>query len=151
MKKTWVIGGIIVLAVGAGLAWFVMNNMVAPSEPPASTPSDDSSSASENANTGSAPSDMTQSTTVNISMKNTSFQPGVIKIKKGTTVTWTNEDFIQHNVVADSSNNVAGLPTDNQTFGKGGSYTFTFNKTGTITYHCSPHASSMRGVIEVVD
>lgn len=85
---------------------------------------------------------------VTVRMQNTKFNPASITIKKGTKVTWVNEDSIRHNVVATDSDNTGGLPTQNDLFGKGGSYSFTFETSGTFRYHCTPHPF-MTGTIVV--
>jgi plastocyanin len=74
-----------------------------------------------------------------------SFTPGTLSVPMGATVTWTNRDFDVHTVVADDSPPAfksAGLDTDD-------SFSFTFNKTGTYSYHCSVHPH-MTGKIVVV-
>lgn len=70
-----------------------------------------------------------------------------IKVKKGTTVTWVNEDTAKHDVtpVNESDNFKAS-----KLFGKGESYQVTFNTVGTYEYFCSPHPY-MKGVVEVVE
>ena len=64
-------------------------------------------------------------------ISNYKFTPAEITINKGETVTWTNQDSIQHTVTGDSF--------DSGLFGKNQSYTHTFNETGTFNYHCTPH------------
>jgi len=149
MKRSWIIGGLVVLVlIGGGLTWLILNKTT--TGVPAS---DTSTPTTTTQSVAPAPSstDMTTATTVDVVMKNTAFEPSTIKIKKGTKVVWTNQDSIQHNVVADSSSNAAGLPTTNSLLSKGESYSFTFNTVGTITYHCLPHASFMKGTVEVVE
>lgn len=70
-----------------------------------------------------------------------------IKVKKGTTVTWTNEDSAKHDVtpVTETADFKA---TD--LFGKGESRSITFNTVGTFEYICSPHPY-MKGTVEVVE
>lgn len=70
-----------------------------------------------------------------------------IKIKKGTTVTWTNEDSAKHDVTPDSE--TADFEAS-ELFGKGETYSHTFNTVGTYAYHCSPHPY-MKGTIEVTE
>jgi plastocyanin len=137
MKKAWVwIAAVLVAIVLAGsIWWFLTNKATAPAAP---TIPDTTTSNNE-----------VRSGTVNIDMKNTAFSLTSIKIKKGTKVVWTNQDSIQHNVVADS-NNANGLPTENELIGKGQTYTFTFNTVGTVKYHCTPHPF-MAATIEVVE
>lgn len=73
--------------------------------------------------------------------------PKILKIKKGTTVTWINKDAAQHDVMptTESADFVAS-----ELFGKGESYEFTFNTVGTYNYLCSPHPY-MKGTIEVTE
>ena len=70
-----------------------------------------------------------------------------IKIKKGTTVTWTNEDSAKHDVTPDTE--TADFKAT-ELFGKGETKTITFNTVGTFSYHCSPHPY-MKGMIEVTE
>lgn len=70
-----------------------------------------------------------------------------IKIKKGTTVTWTNEDNAKHDVTPDTE--TADFKAGDL-FGKGETYKHTFNTVGTFSYHCSPHPY-MKGNIEVTE
>ena len=71
------------------------------------------------------------------------FGSGAIKVKVGTTVTWTNTDPVRHNIVADDG----GMP-NGELFGKGETYSYTFSKAGTFKYHCAPHAY-MHGTVIV--
>ena len=71
------------------------------------------------------------------------FSPQTIKVKVGDTVTWTNNDTVKHTVTIDSGD---GPKSD--LFGKGQTYTYTFKKAGTFTYHCEPHPY-MKGTVIV--
>lgn len=71
----------------------------------------------------------------------------VIKVKKGTTVTWTNEDSAQHDVTPDVE--TADFKAS-ELFGKSETYQVTFNTPGTYTYYCSPHPY-MKGTVEVTE
>lgn len=95
--------------------------------------------------------DMTGSKEVKVVMRDISFSPANIKVKKGTTVTWTNEDTVAHNVVAADATNTGGLPTSSATFGRGGTFSMTFKNTGTFKYLCVPHKEFMKGAVQVVD
>lgn len=70
-----------------------------------------------------------------------------LKVKKGTTVTWTNQDTAQHDVTptAETAEFKASA-----LFGKGETYQVTFNTPGTYDYICSPHPY-MKGTIEVTE
>jgi plastocyanin len=81
--------------------------------------------------------------TVAISMKNIAFDPKTQAVKVGDKVVWTNDDDVQHNVVADT-----GADFESKTFGKGGTYEYTPTKAGTITYECTIHPG-MTGTLVV--
>jgi plastocyanin len=74
-------------------------------------------------------------------------QPKSIRVKKGTTVKWTNKDTAKHDVTPEVE--TADFKAS-ELFGKGESYEVTFNTVGTYSYHCSPHPY-MKGSVEVVD
>jgi len=80
-----------------------------------------------------------------VTISNFSFAPTTLKVKKGTTVTWTNQDSIKHNVVSDS-----GTGPGSALLAKGESYSYTFNTAGTFNYHCDPHPF-MKGSVEVTE
>lgn len=72
--------------------------------------------------------------TVAISMKDIAFNPKAATAKVGQKVVWTNDDSVQHDVVAQS-----GATFKSKLFGTGGTYTFTPTKAGTISYVCTIH------------
>lgn len=75
------------------------------------------------------------------------FVPMTVKVKPGTTVTWTNMDMVHHSVTADTiSPNAPNGPL----IGKGQTYSFTFKKAGVYTFHCQPHPF-MHGTIIVTN
>ena len=84
-------------------------------------------------------------TTLEISMVNFSFSPKEVAIKKGTTVTWTNQDSAVHTVTSD-------MPLfDSGDLAQGKSFSYTFSTAGTFAYHCIPHQAKMTGTIVVTD
>ncbi len=83
-----------------------------------------------------------------VNIQNYKFAPSPLKVKKGTTVTWTNKDIAKHNVEVDNGQPAGG--PNGPLIGKGQSYSFTFNAVGTYSYHCSPHPY-MKGVVEVTE
>lgn len=85
-----------------------------------------------------------------VAIQNSAFSPATITVKKGTTVTWTNQDSMGHNVVADDASNSGGLPTAADLLSKGESFSHTFDTAGTFDYHCTPHPF-MKGTVEVVE
>jgi plastocyanin len=77
-----------------------------------------------------------------VSIYNMSFAAKNIAVTKGTTVTWTNDDDMQHTVTADDNSFTS------PTLKIGDTYTHTFDNIGTIAYHCSIH-SGMKGSVAV--
>lgn len=61
------------------------------------------------------------------------FNPPVIKVRKGTTVTWTNRDSVPHTVAASDGSFRSGLIQPGQ------SWSLTFDRPGTFSYFCEPH------------
>lgn len=78
---------------------------------------------------GSGPTKSTNT----VAIKDFKFVPGVITVPAGTVVTWTNNDDVEHSATSDNTG------FDSKLFGKGKSYSYTFTKAGTYTYHCTPH------------
>ena len=78
---------------------------------------------------------------VAVKIGNFTFGPQEVRVKAGTTVTWTNEDDIPHTVVSPNSFRSKVLDTD-------GKYSFTFTTPGTYKYFCSLHPH-MTGTIVV--
>jgi amicyanin len=76
-----------------------------------------------------------------VKIGNFTFGPQELKVKSGTTVTWTNEDDIPHTVVSPNNYRSKVLDTD-------GTYSFTFTTPGTYKYFCSLHPH-MTGTIVV--
>jgi amicyanin len=142
MNKS-VLGIIIaVVAVGGIVAFAVTQNK--DENPPTSqqtqsqqqnTSNDQQNTSAEVAQTGS------------VTIQNFAFNSKSVKVKIGATVTWTNQDEMQHTVTPDQT-------TDDfkgsDLLSKGSSYSVTFTKAGTYTYFCSPHPY-MKGTVEVVE
>ena len=82
---------------------------------------------------------------VTINIKNFSFNPQIIIIKKGTKVTWVNNDSVRHSVVS-SGNNLFNSPLISQ----GQSFSFVFTNALSVDYYCGPHPT-MKGKIVVTD
>jgi len=82
----------------------------------------------------------TNSEVLNVTIQNFSFNPAEMSIKKGSTVTWTNQDAMPHRI--------SGSGFQSNTLNKGQSFSFTFDTAGTFDYICSIHPS-MKGRIIV--
>jgi len=79
-----------------------------------------------------------------VEMINTAFNPATIKVRKGTTVTWTNNDSLVHTVTGTDSGPRSDL------LNPGDKYTFTFDQVGTFAYNCTPHPF-MKGTVQVTE
>lgn len=80
---------------------------------------------------------------VSVLIDNFAFSPSSLVVRKGTTVTWTNNDTVPHIIRGDK-----GVPVSSS-LAPGQSYSFTFNTVGTFAYHSSLYPAT-KGVIEVV-
>ena len=76
-----------------------------------------------------------------VDISNFAFNPSELTIKIGDTITWINQDSVQHTITFDS-----GL--DSGILSKGQNYPHTFDKAGAYTYHCKIHPS-MKGKVIV--
>lgn len=126
----WIAAVIVVIVIG-GIYVFLKNNQPAPSATPPLK------SAASVTNPNASPDSSTA-----VMIQNFAFSPATLEIKKGKTVTWTNEDSSDHQVASDT-NVFSGSPLS-----KGQTYSFTFNETGSFPYHCVIHPS-MKGTIIV--
>jgi plastocyanin len=79
-----------------------------------------------------------------VSIANMAFSPATITVKKGTAVTWTNNDNTTHNVTAGNNGFSSGSLAPGKTF------SFTFDKAGSFSYTCTIHPS-MKGTVVVTD
>ncbi len=77
-----------------------------------------------------------------VSIQNLAFNPSTLTVTAGTTVTWINNDNVDHNVMSSTGAFSSG------TLANGQSYTYTFNTPGTYDYSCTIHPS-MKGTIIV--
>lgn len=107
------------------------------------TGSQDQTSSNENSTESTA----TDSKKVSVEIKNHAYSPATITVKAGTTVTWTNQDGVRHDVVATNPSSDA---PNSELLAKGESYSFTFTKAGTYDYYCTPHPY-MKGKVIVTE
>jgi plastocyanin len=130
---------VIAVLILAGGGWAVYNHNKSSNSAGNSTGNSQNQASSSGSNSNQPPTSGT------IDIKNMMFTPSQITVAKGGTVTWTNNDTTTHTVVDDLSN--VGGPASGD-IPAGGTYSFTFNKTGSFQYHCRIHPS-MRGTIVV--
>jgi plastocyanin len=81
-------------------------------------------------------------------IKTFQFQPKVIEVQAGAAVTWTNQDNIDHTITSGTPEAPDGAFAS-KPFGKGKSFTATFDRPGEYVYFCSKH-KSMHGTIKVL-
>ncbi|MFE7313981.1 cupredoxin family copper-binding protein [Streptomyces sp. NPDC057555] len=79
-----------------------------------------------------------------VAIKNFAFSPATLKVKKGTTVTWTNRDTDAHTVTSAGS----GGPLHSAALTTNATFSYTFTKPGTYAYVCTIHPF-MTGAVEV--
>lgn len=82
--------------------------------------------------------------TAQATIKGYAFNPGTLTVKKGTKVTWTNQDVAKHTVSFDS------MAVESPFLGSGETFSYTFDKAGTYPYHCAPHPY-MKGTVVVTE
>ncbi|MDB5164569.1 MAG: putative plastocyanin-like protein [Candidatus Saccharibacteria bacterium] len=126
-----VIGAVVIVAIAIGV---IVATGGSGNKKPAYTagPAANSSKSSSDMSSMSSQAVATNS----VEIKDYMFTPMAITVKAGDTVTWTNKDSVQHNVVADTPSSDA---PDGPLLAQGESYKFTFNKAGTYSIHCMPH------------
>jgi len=122
MNKTVIVVVIVLVLLGVG--YYLMKGSYAPSRVPTASPQT------------SAPAAASPDT-VNIS--GFAFSPSTLTVKAGTTVTWTNQDSVGHNIKATAFNS--------QILQKGDNFTFTFNTKGTFLYSCGIHPTMVGTII----
>lgn len=135
-KILWTVIAVAIVILGAGVLAASLRNS-----------SHQNSSASSNANMTTSAADSTEHATATnaVSMQNMAFSPTKITVKKGTTVTWTNNDNVEHTVTVDG-----GTGPKSDLFGNGQTYSYTFDIVGTFPYHCQVH-TNMRGTVVVTE
>lgn len=94
--------------------------------------------------------DLRNQAQVTIDLKNFQFNPPKVRISKGAKVTWTNQDSVIHTVNTDSHPaHTYYLNQNSRDLNKGDKYEVVFDVPGIYPYHCTPHATTMKGSILV--
>ncbi len=76
-----------------------------------------------------------------VQIQGMTFMPSTLTVTQGTTVTWTNNDSVNHTVTGDN-----GGPASD-TLIHGATYSYTYATAGTFTYHCTIHPTMIGKVI----
>jgi len=135
---------IVVIIVAAG-AWFIFgrsDNNSSSSKTTGTSTSENHSSGNQNSQGNSVQPVATDS----VKIMNFAFSPADITVKKGTKVTWTNNDSTTHTVTENDGKNGPSAPE----MAPGSSYSFTYSETGTFRYHCTIHPD-MIGTVTVTE
>ena len=86
---------------------------------------------------------MSMGATASVSIQNMAFTPDTLRIKTGTTVTWSNMDGVTHTVTS-----LSGL-FDSGNLGAGFTFHYTFSMAGTFAYHDVVHPTMKTAVVIV--
>jgi plastocyanin len=85
-------------------------------------------------------------------LENMAYQPNPIKIKVGESITWINNDLSIH-TVTEGNPSIDSVPAngfDSGLISPEETFTHTFDKVGTIEYHCALHPTMLGKVIVIV-
>ena len=80
-----------------------------------------------------------------VAMRSLAFIPATVHVRVGQTIEWTNQDNVIHNVTSND-----GLTIQSGNFGPGHKFEFTPKQTGSITYYCTIHPTTMQATIVVL-
>ncbi|MFA5843943.1 MAG: cupredoxin family copper-binding protein [Coriobacteriia bacterium] len=75
-----------------------------------------------------------------VSIKGFAFEPASLKVAKGSTVVWTNNDSVDHTIIGEGFNSGQIAPSS--------TFRYKFDKAGTYDYSCGIHPS-MKGQVIV--
>ena len=155
--------GFFVIAIALTTGLLVLNQSGKSDKPTNTTNQNEagSDSRSNDEQTNNSVVDLTNQAEVSMDIKDFKYEKPNIKIKKGTKVTWTNRDTVQHNVMREheGSDQAHNAPKPEEVkpdelagplLDRGESYSFTFNEVSSNPYHCSPHPF-MKGSVTVVE
>src|SRR3954453_16646458 len=79
-----------------------------------------------------------------VSITRTAFVPAAVSVSAGDSVTWTNSDTVNHQVLSQSAGFASPILKPNETF------TFTFNKVGKFSYKAALSTKTGTGSVKVV-
>jgi plastocyanin len=82
---------------------------------------------------------------VQVDISGNAYDPSPLTVAVGTTVRWTNSDFVQHTVTSTTGAFGSGYLNNGQSF------EHTFGAAGTYNYYCIVHGIGMSGTVHVVD
>lgn len=71
-----------------------------------------------------------------VNIQNLAYSPANITVNSGSTVTWTNNDSVDHTVTSQAGENYS---FDSGIISPDGTYQYTFDNVGTYSYYCTVH------------
>ncbi|HEX8941424.1 MAG TPA: cupredoxin family copper-binding protein [Candidatus Limnocylindrales bacterium] len=132
--RRFILAGLLAAALGLGGCASSTTSAPPASVAPPSAPAS-ASPASSSGSAAPAASGMA------VTIKGFAFDPASLIVPVGASVTWTNQDPAGHTVTADDGS--FGSPT----IQTGSTFSQTFAKAGTFSYHCSIHPSMKATVV----
>lgn len=146
-KKLWIVISLILLAVVATVAIrFSAAPQASEATPPAALPASPAggpalkqpanqptSAPAVASEVPASPSDSLAPLATPVVIQNFAFNPPVIQIKKGGSVTWTNRDNVLHNAILNDGSGSTPLLSAGQ------SAILRFDNAGSFSYRCGPH------------
>lgn len=133
MKRTKLVIVLVAFALVALVVSGCYGSSATPTKPAATPPASGSSGSGGTGGASTAPTA--------VSIANFAFDPASVTVKVGDTVTWTNNDSTTHTITGDGGLNSGDVAP-------GSTYSKTFDKAGTYSYHCSIH-KTMTGTVVV--
>jgi plastocyanin len=91
--------------------------------------------------------DATDQSKVEVTIGDNFFNPTVLRVSQGVTVTWRNQGKSGHSIKSDRGSPRSGL--DSGTLQSGEAYSYTFEEPGVYNYYSQSNSTAMRAVIEV--
>ena len=104
---------------------------------------DEDTPTGEASNPGAKETAMDEQAGTKVSMREIDFKPAKVSVKVGETVTWVNDDAVEHDAVA-----TEGADFKSELFGQGKTFEWKADKAGTVKYVCTVHPG-MEGTITV--
>ncbi|MBX4188783.1 cupredoxin domain-containing protein [Candidatus Saccharibacteria bacterium] len=135
---------IVAVVVAIGLGWLIFGNKK--DNPTTNSSSTSTNSSNQPASTDQTNKDTAATATDQVKIDDMAFSPADITVKKGTTVTWVNDESVSHTVTEnDGKDGPSSPPLSHEQ-----SYTFKYDTVGTFHYHCSIHPE-MTGTVTVTE
>lgn len=133
---------IVLLGVGAIIMLSKLNTTIAPEKTePTSAPLHSRSEAEGGDGLIEGDTDGKPMIGVDIAIENFAYSRPTFTVKKGTTVTWQNNDTVAHTVTAKNGS------FDSGRMEKGKTFTHTFDTVGTFDYYCTPHPNMTAKIV----